>query len=329
MILIISTDQDQSTNDVVDWLRHFGAEFIRVSEMDGIKLQSLLIGVKTSYYAIEAKGITLDSASITAVWYRRGDFNLIDEVEVASTDGLDAQLGSAVEAQLKDDLVTANQCILSMQIRNGINAQVLCNVNKLSVLRYAVGHGLLVPDTLITGCKAKLVEFMAEHRVVANKNLNPGHRVMGQAFILSGTTVQLGTADVMRMPDRFTTALFQAYVEKWVELRIFYLEGTCYSSAIFSQTDEKTKVDFRNYNYEWPNRTPPFNLPVEISSKLDRLMRSLRLNSGSIDMVVTPALDYYFLEVNPVGQFSQVSNPCNYGLEKAIAIQLMNGPRNN
>jgi ATP-GRASP peptide maturase of grasp-with-spasm system len=302
---------------------------MRVSENDGIKLQSLLIGVKTSNYRVECKGIILDSSSISAVWFRRGGFNLIEELDCVSADSLDTQLGSAVEAQMKDDLVTVNQFILSMQIHNGINAQVLSNVNKLSVLRLAAVHGLLVPDTLITGSRAQLLEFMAEHRLVANKNLNPGHRVSGQTFMLNGITVQLSTADVMRMPERFATALFQAYVEKWVELRIFYLEGTCYSSAIFSQADEKTKIDFRNYNLAWPNRTPPFNLPVEISSKIDRLMRDLNLNSGSIDMIITPALDYYFLEVNPVGQFWQVSHPCNYGLEKAIATRLINGPRNN
>ena len=291
MILIISTDQDQSTNDVVDWLRHFSAEFIRASETDEIALQSLFIGNKESYYEVKCKGRHLDSHDISAVWYRRGGFNLSEEVGLGTTAGLDAQLGGAVEAQLQDDLVTANQCILSTQIHNGVNAQVISNVNKLSVLRHAVRQGLLVPDTLITGCRAKLVEFMAKHQVVANKNLNPGHRVMDETFALHGTTVQQTAEDVMRMPDRFTTALFQAYIEKWVELRIFYLEGTCYSSAIFSQADEKTKIDFRNYNVEWPNRTPPFNLPAEISSKIDCLMHTLNLNSGSIDMIITPDLD--------------------------------------
>ena len=34
--------------------------------------------------------------------------------------------------------------------------------------------------------------------------------------------------------------------------------GTFYSSAIFSQNDPKTSVDFRNYNKDKPNRTPPY-----------------------------------------------------------------------
>ena len=52
-------------------------------------------------------------------------------------------------------------------------------------------------------------------------------------------------------------------------------------------------------------------------------MKSLDLKTGSIDMILTPEGDYYFLEVNPVGQFSMTSSPCNYNLEKRIAEYLM------
>ena len=46
------------------------------------------------------------------------------------------------------------------------------------------------------------------------------------------------------------------------------------------------------------------------------------LKSGSIDMIYSTDNIYYFLEVNPVGQFYQVSFPANYYLEKEIAKTL-------
>ena len=108
-------------------------------------------------------------------------------------------------------------------------------------------------------------------------------------------------------------------MEKAFELRIFYLRGKFYSTAIFSQNDEQTKVDFRNYNDDKPNRVIPFNIPKKLKIKLNKLMRKLKLDSGSIDIIVTNKGEYVFLEVNPVGQFTQVSSPCNYYLEKEIA----------
>ena len=48
-------------------------------------------------------------------------------------------------------------------------------------------------------------------------------------------------------------------------------------------------------------------------------MKKIGLNSGSIDMIVTPSNDFVFLEVNPVGMFWQVSYPCNFYIEREIA----------
>ena len=52
-------------------------------------------------------------------------------------------------------------------------------------------------------------------------------------------------------------------------------------------------------------------------------MKYVNLNTGSIDMIVTKENEYIFLEVNPVGQFGMVSQPCNYYLEKKITEYLM------
>ena len=122
--------------------------------------------------------------------------------------------------------------------------------------------------------------------------------------------------------------MFQRMIEKEFELRIFFLNNTFYASAIFSQIDNQTKTDFRNYNDCKPNRTPPYKLPVKIQNKLSILMSKLTLNSGSIDLIVTPLGKYVFLEVNPIGQFAQVSIPCNYYLEKIMAFELIKNKKN-
>jgi glutathione synthase/RimK-type ligase-like ATP-grasp enzyme len=93
--------------------------------------------------------------------------------------------------------------------------------------------------------------------------------------------------------------------------------------AIFSTLDPQTRIDFRKYNWDKPNRTIPFKIPDKISDKIIQLMKTLNLNHGSIDLIVTPSEEFVFLEVNPVGQFGMVSDPCNYFLEKKIADYLI------
>lgn len=102
------------------------------------------------------------------------------------------------------------------------------------------------------------------------------------------------------------------------------MDGVIYSMAIFSQNDEQTQVDFRNYNVKKPNRTIPFKLPEIEKDKLVKFMNAVNMNCGSIDVIYTKDKKFVFLEVNPVGQFYQLSYPCNYHVEKKIAEYLIN-----
>jgi glutathione synthase/RimK-type ligase-like ATP-grasp enzyme len=93
--------------------------------------------------------------------------------------------------------------------------------------------------------------------------------------------------------------------------------------AIFSQLDSLTELDYRNYNLEKPNRTVPFSLPENIELKLELLMKGLKLDTGSIDLILNREGDYVFLEVNPTGQFGWLSKSCNYYIEREIAKHML------
>ncbi|MBK7690075.1 MAG: hypothetical protein IPJ31_02800 [Bacteroidetes bacterium] len=126
------------------------------------------------------------------------------------------------------------------------------------------------------------------------------------------------------MGKNILISCFQVRSKK-IEIRTFFLLGKFYSMAIFSQQNEKTKIDFRHYDFERPNRTVPFKLPVVIEKRIERLMRKLKLSSGSLDIIYTLDGEYIFLEVNPIGQFDWLARSCNYPIEKQIAKELIDG----
>lgn len=78
-----------------------------------------------------------------------------------------------------------------------------------------------------------------------------------------------------------------------------------------------------------PNRIVPYLLPKDIENKLKNMFKSLNLNCGSLDLIKTPSQEYYFLEVNPFGQFDMLSKACNYSIEKCIAKKLINEYKKN
>ncbi len=145
--------------------------------------------------------------------------------------------------------------------------------------------------------------------------------VLEEGFLIRGLTERIQHLD--DFPNAFFPTLFQKNIHKKYELRIFYLKGKCYSAAMFTQGNEKTVVDFRNYDDEKPTRIVPFQLPGELEEKLILLMDELELNNGSIDMIKGLDGEYYFLEINPVGQYGFISGPCNYNLNKVIAEELI------
>lgn len=114
--------------------------------------------------------------------------------------------------------------------------------------------------------------------------------------------------DIDNINKYFFVSIFQSYVEKKYEVRIFFYKNFYYPMAIFSQNDDKTMVDFRNCNIERPNRFLPFSMPDNELKKLKKLMKHKQLSSGSIDLIVTPNNDFFvFLEVNPQEQFHWLS----------------------
>lgn len=53
-------------------------------------------------------------------------------------------------------------------------------------------------------------------------------------------------------------------------------------------------------------------------------MKDVGLNTGPIDLIRGLDDKYYFLEINPVGQYGFISKPCNYDIDYEIFNFLTN-----
>lgn len=322
MIVIFSDHTDQSTNEIIDWLHHFKAPFIRVNEDSFIDSYSMLVSNSDTSYTLTAGSAGGWAGGNTNVWYRRGGFKLTPQ-RITALDGFTSYEKKSLQAQLDLEVECATEAIGSVVFSGSINSPFENQLNKINVLRVAVECGLSIPETLITNERKEVLSFKRKHQTIITKNIAQGvyAKVSGASY--GGFTTTCTSRFLNSLPTRFPSSLFQPLIPKWLDLRSFYLDGELFTSAIFSQVDKRTRIDFRNYNKERPNRCPPFRIPTEVKYKIRALMSSIGLRSGSIDMILTPSGEYVFLEVNPVGQFKQVSYPCNFKLEKRIAETLI------
>ncbi|WP_162623254.1 grasp-with-spasm system ATP-grasp peptide maturase [Confluentibacter sediminis] len=193
--------------------------------------------------------------------------------------------------------------------------------SKIKILKIAQECGLNVPNTKILSNKTLLHDFFkSNNNEILTKSLGEGKHIEYNNENYPFFTFKI--ENLNSISKNFSPTLFQKYTDKIIEIRTFYLNGECYSMAIFSQNDKKTKVDFRNYDLENPTRYVPYKLPKDIEEKINNMMIKLNLNTGSLDIIYSPDRKYYFLEVNPAGQFGMTSDPCNYSLHRKVAKYL-------
>lgn len=310
MILIFSVNDDYSTTRVINWLISLKKEFIRINENTNVKLVSLT----AQEFIISVDGRNFHSAEITKIWYRRGDINFFK------------QFDSLI---IKKYLSTESASLSAfMRYRfdkiESVNNFRTRDINKLYLLDLCKKNDLLVPNFIVTSERETLTSFYEKEKNIISKPLNTPFTIIGvNRSVYQSYTAEITLDDISQLSEKFTPTFFQKNIVKEYEIRCFYLKGKFYAMAIFSQKNKNTHVDFRNYDYSKPNRVTPYEFPKSYEKEIKRLLDKIGLNCASFDVILSKEdQQYYFLDLNPIGQFGMVSDPCNYNLEKEIALSL-------
>lgn len=303
-MLIISDSNDKSTDQVIDWLDFFdpNIQFKRTNVDYDFEKIVINIGEKESN--------KIDNLKV--VWIRRGHIPIIPNSlkNTRWTEYLKKeQLSLLTMFELSEDLY----CIGSFH-------KELYN-NKLYNLKEASKVGLSIPQTIITNNREDLLSFIDKDKKYITKSLCQSPYIEFENYYYYGN----GTISVNldNIPPIFAPSLIQECIEKEVEIRVFFIEEKIFSMAIFSQNDESTQLDFRNYNKEKPNRLVPFDLPSSVSEKISLFIKNNEYTTGSIDLILTPENNFIFLEINPMGQYDWLSYNCNYYIDEEIAKTLI------
>lgn len=201
--------------------------------------------------------------------------------------------------------------------------------NKLYQLQVAQQLGLIVPETIITNDAAELLAFCEECGGSLAVKCIEGHAYREQQtrtpFGLFTSCVTLDELAAQEEGIGYAPVFAQRYIPKKIELRITVVGDRLFSCAIHSQDSERTKHDWRNYDFE-KVRHEAYELPEEIERRLRALMRFWRLSFGALDMIVTPSGEYVFLEINPGGQWGWIEDLAGLPISGAIAETLAMPP---
>ncbi|UOK43465.1 MULTISPECIES: grasp-with-spasm system ATP-grasp peptide maturase [Flavobacterium] len=314
LILICSDVSEPSTDIVCSWLNYYDKKFVRVSAENIIDIKSIVI--KDNYidinFNIDNEGYKL--SDFKSYWYRRSrlKFAIFSEVKfLYNGKDISSKMNVFLEKEYNKVVEFFEMKLNQLAILNKFKDN---NINKLQVLSLANDLGIKVPETYVLN-DFSMLDFSNEGYIT---------KAISDLAIIDNDTTFYSMTQRVNYDDgkNIWYSLIQKEVQKKFEIRSFYFNNRFFSSAIFSQENDKTKLDFRNYDFENPNRVVPFKFPISLEEKISKLCNKLDLKSGSFDFAYTNEGEYVLFEVNPVGQFEQVSAPCNYNIHKEIAVSL-------
>ncbi|WP_256104261.1 ATP-grasp ribosomal peptide maturase [Streptomyces sp. ODS05-4] len=181
--------------------------------------------------------------------------------------------------------------------------------------------GFAIPPTLVTSDPAEAREFVSAQsaqRGAISKTLRWTPYTRGGVPVTGWTDPV--NADEIDDSVRVAPHLFQARVDKVADVRVLVVGRYTFAVRIGSGLLDWRK-DYSSLSYRVER------LPDRVSKALHSYLDHLGLASGSFDLAVDRAGDYWWLELNPNGQWGWLETETGLPMSAAFADLLMQGNR--
>jgi len=316
-IVIFSVEDDVSTTKVMRWMNYLDSSIniVRLHPSDFYESEIEMIGILNPI-TIKMKRTMLSTDKISVVWMRKwGKIKFLDNV----SDKLILNNLSQISANLHEEFCGFFDFLIFKIEQNKntlwLNKPSFNSPNKLKQLLIADQLGLKTPFTILN---TKL-NFDYSNQNIITKPISDCVCLFNEKDVYCNYTSRVSKNEFAK---DFFVSLFQREIHKELELRVFFIDGQCYTMAIFSQNNSRTEVDYRNYDNINPSREEYYELPQNVCSKISFFMKEMNLQTGSLDFILDTKGEYVFLEVNPCGQYD-IFNSCNVYPDKLIAESLI------
>lgn len=189
-------------------------------------------------------------------------------------------------------------------------------------LRIAARVGLTVPHTLITNDPDSVRRFDKDNeRPTIYKTLSPAIPVADGRYGAVFTSL-VDPTDLDDARIRLTAHLFQELVPKAYDVRLTIVAGHHFTAAIHP-TGGDAPVDWRTAPGAVTYRTT--TCPRAVLNGALAMLDQMGLLYGAFDFVVTPEGEWYFVELNPSGQYGWIEDETGLPITSAIAEALLRG----
>jgi len=155
-IVIITNEDDHSTNNVLDWLYYFKQAVFRVNGKTLVDIDA--IEILENDIIIKNNNKLINYNEIKAFWHRRSNFKIVPFPTIKTKKPF--LFLNELDFHLKNELKKVNEFLhYKFMQKRSIGNIFSTDINKLIVLDEVKRVGLSIPPTLITTNKQDLTAF--------------------------------------------------------------------------------------------------------------------------------------------------------------------------
>lgn len=313
MILVLTNERDLTTDYVVMELRRRGVPYIRLnSERFAEAMISFDPKNGEDAWIINIDDKIIDFSKIRSAYFRRPGSPIINSCfsNEAVKRYCQVEWGAA--------LTSALNSLEGRWLNSPLN--ILAAENKSRQLALAHSIGFTIPDTLISNDFAQVQKFSSSGEIVA--------KPLREALLDDNNEERViftNRVDKITKQEAFSVnaapVIYQTEILKYADIRATVVGDTVYAVEILSQIYDETTTDWRRgIKPDLPHNV--HELPDEVIIKCVQLVHKLGLRFGAIDLVLDKNRDYWFLEVNPNGQWAWIENRTGLPITNAIVNEL-------
>lgn len=316
MLLLFSSINERFTSLIE---KHLGEDSLFKFNLDADALKETFVSIQESDLVIEQQKRVIHLSDISGVWIKRQSVLITSEEEQAFC-GFEDYCNYKIWKDEWNSIIKqiiAHLKFLSVPFFD--EAESILNAEKkLLQLDVARAVGFLTPSTIVSNSKRDIQDFLSYHNDegILKLSTQPTFNEQKKVYFIYANKVSASDFDDMANTVN-SPIIVQNYIEKQYEVRYTFVNGEHFVCKIESQLSDKSKIDFRRYDFA---NTPysAIDAPEDITKKVTSFMHELNLNYGALDFIVDYSNNWFFLEVNPVGQYGWIEHLT--GLQITISI---------
>ena len=310
-VLIVSSVADLATDRVVEILIDKGIPVFRVNTEDFPYSKTFCFSFQDMVFSIGGNA-EFHVDNVNSIWYRRfRSPSMPKNCTIGVHDYIKKETYHAIKGALLffNDQVRWMSHPLSIEMAESKPYQLYC----------AKETGFLIPETIITYDSKTAMDFFHQcDEDIIGKPVRSGYyQIENDGFGIY--TQRLNKNDVKLFCETLACPVFlQRNIKKNMDIRVTIVGNQVFSAGIDSQKDPTSQIDWRKTN---SNNISHFkhSLPEIINTQLIKLMRKLKISFGAADLILDTQGNYYFLEVNPSGQWLWIEDRLDFPISKSIA----------